>query len=312
VTQREGIVYVHTPVLLEPVLRLLEPESEEPLLIDATLGEGGHAEAFLSRFPSLSLYGVEKDEEILRVARQRLARFGERVQLFQTCFGEFFAEYEGLGRRRPDRILFDLGISMFHFEKSGRGFSFARNEPLDMRIDGRGGRTAADILNESSQEELEALLRRFGEEPLARGISRAIVRSRQKAPITEAAALAEVVRAAVPPARRYGRIHPATRTFQALRISVNRELELLPEALEHAFAVLNPGGRLGVIAFHSLEDRIVKRFLRGEAVAGRVEVLTKKPVVPGEDEIARNPRARSAKLRAGRVREVGSHPATCP
>ena len=305
-------MYVHTPVLLEPVLRLLAPESEEPLLIDATLGEGGHAEAFLSRFPSLSLYGVEKDEEILRVARQRLARFGERAQLFQSCFGEFFAEYEGLGRRRPDRILFDLGISMFHFEKSGRGFSFARNEPLDMRIDGRGGRTAADILNESSQEELEALLRRFGEEPLAREISRAIVRSRQKALITKAAALAEVVRAAVPPARRYGRIHPATRTFQALRISVNRELELLPEALEHAFAVLNPGGRLGVIAFHSLEDRIVKRFFQERNKActcpadwpicqcggqRRLRTLTGKPIGAAPEERQSNPASRSAKLR---------------
>jgi len=305
-------VYVHTPVLLEPVLALLDPAKGEQLLIDATLGEGGHAEAFLSRFPGLSLCGVERDEDILRIARERLGRFGGRVRLYRTDFAEFFGEYNRYCRQRPDRILFDLGISMYHFEKSGRGFSFAKEEPLDMRIDRGGERTAADVVNESSEEELVDLLRRFAEEPFAVPISRAIVRARKRAPITSAAALAGIVRSAVPPSRRYGRIHPATRTFQALRISVNRELELLSEGLEHAFAVLKPGGRLGVIAFHSLEDRIVKRFLKERNKTctcppdwpicqcggrRRLRMLTAKPVTAGSEEVAVNPASRSARLR---------------
>jgi 16S rRNA (cytosine1402-N4)-methyltransferase len=305
-------LYVHTPVLLDAVIELLKPEGGSQLLVDATLGEGGHAEAFLSRFPGLELCGVEKDEEILAVARRRLAPFGERVQLFHACFSEFFSDYDRFCRRRPDRILFDLGISMFHLEKSGRGFSFAKDEPLDMRIDKGGERTAADIINQSSAQELADLLRRFADEPFAGPISRAIVRARASGPIRSANALAGIVRSAVPPSRRYGRIHPATRTFQALRISVNWELELLSEGLEHAFAVLKPGGRLGVIAFHSLEDRIVKRFFQERNKActcppdwpicqcgGRrsLRTLTAKPVSADPQEKERNPASRSAKLR---------------
>jgi len=305
-------VYVHTPVLLEPVLRLLAPGGGEQLLIDATVGEGGHAEAFLSRFPGLLLCGVEKDEAIQRVAARRLERFGERVRLVRACFSDFFREYDRYCDRPPDRVLFDLGISMFHFEKSGRGFSFARDEPLDMRIDAGAGPTAGDIVNESSQEQLAELLHRFAEEPFAGPISRAIVRARARAPITTASALAGIVRSAVPPSRRYGRIHPATRTFQALRISVNRELEVLSDALEHAFAVLASGGRLGVIAFHSLEDRIVKRFFQERNKActcppewpicqcgghRSLRTLTRKPVSADPQEKENNPAARSAKLR---------------
>jgi 16S rRNA (cytosine1402-N4)-methyltransferase len=305
-------VYVHTPVLLEPVLALLESSEAGQLLIDATVGEGGHAEAFLSRFPGLSICGVDRDQDILRITRERLRRFGERVRLYRTDFAGFFGDYDRFCPRRPDRILFDLGISMYHFEKSGRGFSFAKDEPLDMRIDAGGGRTAAEVVNESTEQELTDMLRRFGEEPFAGPISRAIVRARARAPITSATVLAGIVRAAVPPSRRYGRIHPATRTFQALRISVNWELELLSEGLEHAFAVLNPGGRLGVIAFHSLEDRIVKRFFKERNRActcppewpicqcgGRrkLRVLTAKPVTADPGERAANPASRSARLR---------------
>ncbi|MBN1836919.1 MAG: 16S rRNA (cytosine(1402)-N(4))-methyltransferase RsmH [Spirochaetales bacterium] len=305
-------MYVHTPVLLEPVLTLLEPGEGEQLLIDATLGEGGHAEGFLTRYPRLRLCGIEKDAGILEIAGRRLARFGDRVRLVRACFSEFFEEYDRYGERPPDRILFDLGISMYHFEKSGRGFSFSRDEPLDMRIDPEGGRTAGEIVNESSQEELAELLRRYGEEPMAGPISRAILRARAKAAITTARALAEVVWSAVPPSRRYGRIHPATRTFQALRISVNRELEVLSAALEHAFAVLASGGRLGVIAFHSLEDRIVKRFFQERNKActcppdwpicqcggqRTLRTLTRKPVCADPQEKESNPAARSAKLR---------------
>jgi 16S rRNA (cytosine1402-N4)-methyltransferase len=305
-------VYVHTPVLLEPVLALLEPSEAGQLLIDATVGEGGHAEAFLSRFPGLSICGVDRDQDILRITRERLRRFGERVRLYRTDFAGFFGDYDRFCPRRPDRILFDLGISMYHFEKSGRGFSFSRDEPLDMRIDTGGDRTAADIVNQSTEEELVDLLRRFAQEPFAVQISRAIVRARRRTPITSAAELAEIIRSAVPASRRHGRIHPATRTFQALRISVNWELELLSEGLEHAFAVLKPGGRIGVIAFHSLEDRIVKRFLKDRNRActcppewpicqcgGRrkLRLLTAKPVTADPEERSANPASRSARLR---------------
>jgi 16S rRNA (cytosine1402-N4)-methyltransferase len=305
-------VYVHTPVLLEPVLALLESSEAGQLLIDATVGEGGHAEAFLSRFPGLSICGVDRDQDILRITRERLRRFGERVRLYRTDFAGFFGDYDRFCPRRPDRILFDLGISMYHFEKSGRGFSFSRDEPLDMRIDTGGDRTAADIVNQSTEEELVDLLRRFAQEPFAVQISRAIVRARRRTPITSAAELAEIIRSAVPASRRHGRIHPATRTFQALRISVNWELELLSEGLEHAFAVLKPGGRIGVIAFHSLEDRIVKRFLKDRNRActcppewpicqcgGRrkLRLLTAKPVTADPEERSANPASRSARLR---------------
>jgi len=311
-------VYVHVPVLLEAVLELLAPPEGEACLVDATLGEGGHAEAFLSRFPRLRLVGVDKDAEILGKAAARLAPFGARVRLVRSGFADFF-ERE-LGPLRPERILMDLGVSMFHFEESGRGFSFRTEEPLDMRLDAGAGRTVAELLQATQEQELARLLEDYGEEPRARRIAAAIVRHRDReGPITRSGQLARIVAGALPPEARRGRgasprgrTHPATRTFQALRIAVNDELGELERALPAALRGLSAGGRMGVIAFHSLEDRLVKRFFRERARActcppewpicqcgGKSELalLTRKPVSAGEEERRANPASRSAKLR---------------
>jgi 16S rRNA (cytosine1402-N4)-methyltransferase len=304
-------VYAHVPVLREAVLELLAPPAGEALLVDATLGEGGHAEAFLSRFPRLRLVGVDKDGEILKRAAARLAPFGARARLVRSGFAEFF-ERE-LAALRPERILMDLGVSMFHFEESGRGFSFRAEEPLDMRLDSDGGRTVAELLRDVEEGELTHLLGAYGEEPRARRIAAAIIRHRERqGPIGGSGELARIVAAALPPEARRGRLHPATRTFQALRIAVNDELGELERALPAALGGLRRGGRMGVIAFHSLEDRLVKRFFRERARActcppewpicqcggkSELSLLTRKPVTAGEEERRANPASRSAKLR---------------
>jgi 16S rRNA (cytosine1402-N4)-methyltransferase len=303
-------VIVHEPVLLAECLELLVPPPDGGLLVDATLGQAGHAEAFLERWPRLALVGVDADEEIMRTARARLARFGDRVRFVPGWFAEFFASWSL--ERAPDLVLFDLGISRYHYELSGRGFSFDRDEPLDMRLSRGLPAAAADLVNGSTAEELADILARFGEERHARRIAARVVRERERTPIRTAARLADIIRAAVPPADRHGRIHPATRSFQALRIAVNRELVELQEGLAGAFRVLAPGGRMGVISFHSLEDRIVKRFFKERSrdctcppefpvcrCGGHRELrlVTPKAVQPGEAERARNPAARSARLR---------------
>jgi 16S rRNA (cytosine1402-N4)-methyltransferase len=303
-------VIVHEPVLLAECLELLVPPSEGGLLVDATLGQAGHAEAFLDRWPRLALVGVDADAAVMETARARLARFGDRVELVRGWFAEFFASWSR--DRAPDLVLFDLGISRFHYEMSGRGFSFDRDEPLDMRLSRDLPASAADLVNGSGAEELADILGRYGEERHARLIASRIVRERSRAPIETAARLADVIRGAVPPSYRHGRIHPATRSFQALRIAVNRELGQLEEGLAAAFRVLAPGGRVGVISFHSLEDRMVKNFFRERSrdctcppefpvcrCGGRRELtlVTPKAVQPGEAERARNPASRSARLR---------------
>ncbi len=301
---------VHEPVLLAECLELLVPPADGGLLVDATLGQAGHAEAFLERWPRLALVGVDADAAVMETARARLARFGDRVELVCAWFAEFFASWSR--GRVPDLVLFDLGISRFHYEMSGRGFSFDRDEPLDMRLSRDLPAAAADLVNGSGAEELADILGRFGEERHARLIAARIVRERSRAPIETAARLADVIRGAVPPAYRHGRIHPATRSFQAIRIAVNRELGQLEGGLASAFQVLAPGGRVGVISFHSLEDRIVKRFFRDRSrdctcppefpvcrCGGRRELtlVTPKAVQPGDAERTRNPASRSARLR---------------
>lgn len=301
---------VHEPVLLAECLELLVPPVDGGLLVDATLGQAGHAEAFLERWPRLLLVGVDADDAVMETARRRLARFGGRVELVTSWFAEFFASWSR--DRSPDLVLLDLGVSRFHYEQSGRGFSFDRDEPLDMRLAPDLPASAADLVNGSGAEELADILGRYGEERHARLIAERIVRERSRAPIRTAARLADVIRGAVPPSYRHGRIHPATRSFQALRIAVNRELSQLEQGLAAAVRVLAPAGRIGVISFHSLEDRIVKRFFRDRSrnctcppefpvcrCGGRAELslVTRKAVRPGEAERARNPASRSAKLR---------------
>lgn len=331
---------VHTPVLLSECLEYLSPVGEgfeaHALMVDSTLGEGGHTFNFLKTFKNLSVIGLDADKVIQERAKERLKGFGERVHFFNGNFSEFFAEaaggdngesanfcaggklssdngmvFSGKGIR-PDLILFDLGISVFHYEKSGRGFSFRYDEELDMRINPDEGKSAADLVNTLPEEKLADLIYLYGEEKLSRRIAKAIVRAREGGKISSSKALSEIIWDCVPASYRYGQIHPATRTFQALRIAVNGELSRLPRSLHDAFNCLNAGGKMGVITFHSLEDRIVKDYFRNlgkECVCpperalcscgGKrcAEVLTRKPVCPSEEEVKENSPSRSAKLR---------------
>ena len=306
---------VHTPVLLNECLEYLSPVGEsyeaEALMIDSTLGEGGHTYNFLKKYPSLSVIGLDADKVIQARAKERLSEFGERVHFYNGWFQDFYANYPS-EYNFPNIILFDLGISVFHYEKAARGFSFRYDEKLDMRLNSSEGESAADLVNNLPEEKLADLIYLYGEEKLSRRIARAIVEARNGGRIESSKTLAEIIWNAVPANYRYGQIHPATRTFQALRIAVNGELKRLPKALFDAFNCLNVGGKMGVITFHSLEDRIVKNLFRnlskecvcppevaicrcgGKACA---ELLTRKPVCPTDEEIKINSPSRSAKLR---------------
>lgn len=306
---------VHTPVLLNECLEYLSPVGESfeknALMIDSTLGEGGHSFNFLSKYENLKIIGLDADKVIQAKARERLACFCERMNFFNGWFNDFYANYPS-EYEKPDLILFDLGISVFHYEKSDRGFSFRYDEKLDMRLNAESEKSAADLVNELSETELADMIYLYGEEKLSRRIAKAIVDARSGGKIESSKALAEIIWNCVPANYRYGQIHPATRTFQALRIAVNGELKRLPKALSDAFACLKPGGKMGVITFHSLEDRIVKNYFRNlgkqcvcppEVAVCRcggsecAEILTRKPVCPTEEEIKANSPSRSAKLR---------------
>jgi len=313
---------VHTPVLLEETLKILSPRSQGELMIDATLGEGGHSNAFLSQFPELRIIGIDADEDIQKTAKSRLEHFGERINFYTGWAQDFFDEYP-VEYKRPDTILIDLGISLFHYEKSRRGFSFRYDEKLDMRLNTSDGISAAELLNRLSEKDLADLLFNNAEERYSRRIAKAIAEEKKSAPIESSIILADIIERAVPPSYRHGPVHPATKTFQALRIAVNGELSRLEYLLDSAFSVLEPGGRLGVISFHSLEDRIVKNFFkdknrdcicppeapickcRGQRA---VSILTGKGIKAGDEEIRRNPPSRSARLRAAEklLDEAGS------
>lgn len=306
---------VHTPVLLNECLDYLSPIGESfernALMIDSTLGEGGHSFNFLSKFENLKIVGLDADKVIQAKARERLSCFGQRMNFFNGWFNDFYANYPS-EYEKPNLILFDLGISVFHYEKSDRGFSFRYDEKLDMRLNAESEKSAADLVNELSETELADMIYLYGEEKLSRRIAKAIVDARSGGKIESSKALAEIIWNCVPANYRYGQIHPATRTFQALRIAVNGELKRLPKALSDAFACLKPGGKMGVITFHSLEDRIVKNYFRNlgkqcvcppEVAVCRcggsecAELLTRKPICPTEEEIKANSPSRSAKLR---------------
>jgi len=302
---------VHTPVLVEECLELLSPRGKNELMVDATVGEGNHSRAFLSRFEDLKLAALDADSKILARAKENLAEFSDRVHFFNGWSHDFFLSYPA-ELKKPDTIIADFGISMFHYKESGNGFSFEKNEPLDMRLDTSGGLNAADILARMPEHELADLFFNNAGERYSRRIAAAIVDERQKGTIATTSALSVLIERAVPASYRHGPIHPATKVFQALRIAVNGELSRLPSLLEAALRVLEPGGRLGVITFHSAEDRIVKNFFKmmnkdcicPENVPicrceGRrsVNLLTRKGVVPKKDEIERNPPSRSARLR---------------
>jgi len=303
---------VHTPVLLEETIKYLAPRKTGELMIDATVGEGGHLHSFLSQFPELKAIAIDADAEIIKIARERLAPFGERVQFYNGWSHDFFAEYPGK-YKRPDTILMDLGVSLYHYEKSGRGFSFRYDEKLDMRIDTSTGLSAAELIERLSEKDLADLIYANGGERYSRRIARAVCEAKAGGMLTSTALLAEIIESAVPPAYRHGTIHSATKTFMALRIAVNGELSRLEALLDVSYRTLEPGGRLGVISFHSLEDRIVKNFFREKnrdcicppeapicKCGGQRElmILTKKGISPGEEETRKNPASRSARFRA--------------
>ena len=287
---------IHEPVLTTDVVTWLAP-SGGGLFVDCTVGLGGHTRALLDAGAS-RVIGLDRDRDALALAAASLAAYGDRLELVHADYRSLPAVLDARGIDRIDGALADLGVSSLQFDAEGRGFSFRRDEPLDMRMDRSDGPTAADLVNGADEHDLADAIFRFGEERYSRRIARAIVQARASAPVTTTGQLASIVRRAVP-TRGYQRIDPATRTFQALRIWVNRELDDLDRFLRDAVRRLREGARFVVISFHSLEDRIVKHTFRaldrgGEAIA---TVLTKHPVVPGDEEISRNPRARSAKLR---------------
>ena len=286
----------HTPVMPAEVLENLLIPPGRSVMIDCTTGEGGHSSLFLSHYPELSVIGIDRDAEIQKKAIERLSAYGDRFTPVLSWFNDYLASAES---ESADAILSDLGISMFHYAESGRGFSFRGEEELDMRLDKDGDISARDIVNGYSEESLADVIYRYGEERYSRRIARAIAERRKERPFELSSDLADVIFHAVPSSYRYGRIHPATRTFQALRIEVNRELDRISPALEEAIRVLRKGGRIAVITFHSLEDRIVKWFFRDKASGDNPEIriLTKKPIIPSEEEIESNPPSRSSKLR---------------
>jgi 16S rRNA (cytosine1402-N4)-methyltransferase len=298
---------LHVPVLLREAVEWLGA-SRGGLFVDATLGLGGHAEAILEASAAARVLGIDRDADARTLAARRLERFGGRLEIVAGDFRDL----EGLlAGRRPAGVLADLGVSSLQLDRGERGFSFRRDGPLDMRMGGEG-LTAADLVNRSTEAELETIFRSLGEEPEARRVARTLVAARRRQPFSTTRELAEAVRAAKH-RRSNERIDPATRVFQALRIAVNDELAAISELLDAAVRMLESDGRLVVISYHSLEDRIVKNRMRdlarGEVdpVTGRtrsetrvLEVLTRKPIGPSDEEIAANPRSRSARLRAAR------------
>src|SRR6059036_1275097 len=286
----------HIPVMTAEVLEHLRPGGGG-LFVDCTVGLGGHARALLEA-GATRILGLDRDLDALARARETLAPWSHRVELVHADYRSLDDVLDRQQIAHVDGTLADLGVSSLQFEAPGRGFSFQRDEPLDMRMDRSQGETAADFVTRATEGELADTIFRYGEERFSRRIARALVETRRETPVTSTAQLAAIVRRSIP-RRGYTRIDPATRTFQALRIWVNRELDGLDRFLEAAASRLRAGARLAIITFHSLEDRIVKHTLRAleHRDAALVRVLTKKPIVPAEDEVQRNPRARSAKLR---------------
>src|SRR5436190_11756297 len=302
---------MHVPVLLDEVRSLLQPE-RGGTFVDCTVGLAGHARMLLEH-GATRLVGIDRDSDALAIAKEALAPFGDRATLVHANYREIASVLERLGIGEVSGLLADFGVSSMQLDADGRGFSFRRDEPLDMRMDRTSGETAAEMIDRVDEKTLADVIYQFGEERRSRQVARAIVTARHQAPIETTARLAEIVRRAVA-ARGWQRIDPATRTFQALRIWVNGELDGLDSFIGSAAQRLQTGGRMALIAFHSLEDRVVKHTLR--ALSGRaprsvddsapaqqvlVKVLTKHPVIASEAEAAANPRARSAKLR-GAVR----------
>jgi 16S rRNA (cytosine1402-N4)-methyltransferase len=288
---------VHEPVMVTEVLEHLDP-SRGGVFVDCTVGMGGHARALLDG-GAARLIGFDRDPAALEYARTALSSYGERVELVHSDYRRLTDVLDAKGIGAVDGVLADLGVSSMQLDEPGRGFSFRRDDPLDMRMDTSQGPTAAESLRDVDERTLADVIYQFGEERHARRVARAILAARERGAIDTTGQFADIVRRAIP-RKGFTRIDPATRTFQAIRIWVNRELDGLDVFLRDAATRLAPGGRMAVITFHSLEDRVVKHTLRAMQAAGEVgiTVRTRRPVAPGEAEVERNPRARSAKLRA--------------
>ncbi len=283
---------MHQPVLKKEVLDYLNPQPNENF-IDCTFGFGGHTELVLKRNrPNGKVLGIERDKEVIEILRRK--KLNERLVLVQGNFVDLNKITEENDFSSVNGILFDLGFSSWQIEKSGRGFSFLRDEPLDMRFE-KDGVTAEEIINHWPEHKIEKILREYGEERYAKRIAKAICQQRE---IKRTFELVEIIKRVVPGKYHRGRRHFATRTFQALRIAVNNELNNLENALPQALEILEKKGRLVALSFHSLEDRIVKNFFREKKQEQQLEILTKKPIRPNQEEIRQNPRSRSAKLRA--------------
>jgi len=313
---------IHTPVLLDRCVELLAPalQHDGAVVVDATLGMGGHSEALLERFPTAHLIGLDRDTDALRIAGERLSRFGDRVTFVHTVYDGIADAVRGAGFPHADGILFDLGVSSLQLDEAERGFAYSKDAPLDMRMDQSAGTTAADIVATYGEGDLRRIFERYGDEKLAGRYARAIIAARQEAPIERSAHLVDILIAATPMAVQRERSgHPAKRVFQALRIEVNGELTVLERALPAALGILPVSGRVVVMSYQSLEDRLVKRVFaeatRSTAPAGlpieppehapRFRLLTKGAELASDEEKTRNPRATPVRLRAAeRVREA--------
>lgn len=306
---------LHQPVMRDRVVALLTPALNHPgaVHVDGTLGMGGHAEAVLEACPAASLVGIDRDTQALALAGRRLARFGDRVHLVHAVHDELPSVLDDLGLARVDSVLLDLGLSSLQIDRADRGFAYSVDSPLDMRMDQEKGRTAADLVNADSRQELTRIISRYGEERFAGRIAAAIVAAREEQPFTSSARLVEVISGAIPAAvRRRSHSHPAKKTFQALRIAVNGEMDTLARVIPEALSRLAVGGRMAVLAYHSLEDRPVKEAFRAassdsapaglpvvpESMTARFITLTRGAERPDADELATNPRSGSARLRA--------------
>lgn len=319
---------VHVPVMLAEVVALLAPAlapaapDTPPVLVDGTLGLGGHAEALLTACPQARLIGLDRDPRALELARARLGPFADRITLVEAVYDELPEVLTHLGQSRVQAVLLDLGLSSLQIDDLERGFAYAVDAPLDMRMDGRQALTAAEVVNTYSAEELARILRQYGEERYARPIARRIVAERRRAPFESSGRLVELLYDTVPARSQQSGGHPAKRTFQALRIEVNGELEALAAVLPRAVAALAVGGRIAVLAYHSLEDRLVKQLLAAGArdraprdlpvvppgLEPELRLLTRGALRPSAEETAANPRAASARLRA--AARIAPHPAT--
>lgn len=313
---------IHTPVLLERCVELLAPALTRPgaVLVDATEGMGGHSEALLERFPDIRLIGLDRDTDALRIAGERLARFGDRVTLVHTVYDGIAQAVASTGVSQIDGVLFDLGVSSLQLDEAARGFAYSQDAPLDMRMDQTAGTTAADIVATYGEGDLRRIFERYGEEKLAGRYARAIIAARADAPIDRTGRLVDILLAATPAAvQRDGRGHPAKRVFQALRIEVNAELAVLDRAIPASMGLLRVGGRIVVMSYQSLEDRLVKRVFADASAstapaglpvelpehAPRFRLLVKGAELASDEEKERNPRATPVRLRAAeRVREA--------